>query len=376
MKKFTLLSLVCLAMAFTNCSKDDSTTVADDNGGQSVDDTAINAQEETVLNANTVSDGLIIEGAEKIQGNPLTPNGAISFNLGYDQQSAFLKNGFDIAFTTTDNYAGAYIQIKSEDNTVASTYYDVPAFSGKALKNLSESKKNGLSRKAHKMEETQDEIDVFFEDSIPPGKFCYIICIYDAEGNISLPQEVCVEIEAWGGNSSISGTWNYTKSDFFLNGDLESSEAVGVEDCGDDYYYCNITQESQTFENSNCYTTNSLILVLNANGTFRYDENYNEKGLDYEANNANTTDCNPIFKDIVNGSYYGKGNWAYNETNGELTLVEFEYGENGEVEFDEEGDVFGGTAKVSGNTMTFEYFESSTFNNEETTYRDITYFVR
>ena len=368
MKKITLLSLAMLTLALNSCSKDDSTTTPAETG-PTIDDNAINEQEETVLNADSVTKGLVIEGAQKVQGAPPTPNGAISFDLGYDKQSAFLKNGFDITFNTSDNYTGAYIQLKSEDGTFASEYIDVPKLGAqKILKNTS-GHTSTFGQKASKVDEPTEEIDVDFGADVPPGKFCYVICIYDAEGNIALPQEVCVEIEAWGGNSALSGTWNYTKSESFENGNLIDSELVGIEECNDAFYYCPETQVSETLEDRDCYTTKSLILVLNQDGSFRYDETYDENRLDYEASSEN---CTPVFINKTDAIDYSKGNWAYNEDTKELTLVEFEYSEDGEVEFYEEGDVFGGTSTVSGNSMIFEYSEEST----TTSYSDKTYFVR
>ena len=52
----------------------------------------MNAQEGTVLDANSVSDGILIKNSSKITGTPPTPNGKISFVPGYTKQSAFLKN--------------------------------------------------------------------------------------------------------------------------------------------------------------------------------------------------------------------------------------------------------------------------------------------
>ena len=371
MKKITLLGLAMLTLAFNSCSKDDSTTP--NQTGQTVDDNAINEQEETVLNADSVTQGIIIEGAKKIQGTPPTPNGAINFDLDYDKQSAFLKNGFDITFTTADNYAGAYIQLKSEDGTVASKYIDVPKLGAqKSLKNTSRHKST-FGQKASKIDETTEEIDVNFGSDIPPGKFCYVICIYDTEGNIALPQEVCVEIEAWGGNSALSGTWNYTKSEVFENNNLIKSTTVGIKSCEDDYFSCEATQETIPVEEAYCDTTKSLILVLNSDGTFRYDHIYDEDDLDYETSGTDAT-CTPKFNSKKDALIYAKGNWAYNEDSKELTIVEFEYSEDGKVEFYEEGDVFGGTATVSGSSMVFESIDLDTFDGNSFGIK--TYFVR
>ncbi len=373
MKKNILLSFASLALIMSSCSKDD-TTVPSNPVEENTKDIAINAQEETVLNADMVSSNIIISGAKKVKGTPPTPNGAISLTLEYDQQTAFQKNGFDINFKAPDNYAGAYIQLKSQDGTLSKEYIDVSRFAFKKAKKTDAEKTNGFLKKSIQVDEIETEIDVDFGESIPAGKFCYIICIYDNENNISLPQEVCVEVEAWGGNSALVDTWNNTKSENFLNGEPSDTETVGVTQFNDTNYYCDKTKQTETLENSETYTTKSLILVLNQDGSYRYDELYDQKRLDYE---KTIVDCNPTFNDEKDLKDYGKGKWAYNEDTKELTLIEFEYNENGNLQILEEGDVvFSGATTVSGNSMILESSNSFFDGQQTSTYSSKVYFVR
>ncbi|WP_109436901.1 hypothetical protein [Aquimarina sp. AU119] len=356
MKKLSFFLLASLLLVIIGCSSDDDSPT----GGN---DVASNPEEETVLNPADVTSGITIENATVNNGTPPSPTGEIAFTMDNTNQSAFLKNGFDISFNAPANYAGAYIQLASTDGTKATNYFDVSANKSKSVR-----KNTGVFSRSSKMDNNNVEIDVNFGDAIPPGKFCYILCIYDDAGNISDPVEVCVEIEAWGGNPALVGTWNYTKL-------IEDGVTIlpGEEsDCGSTTINCANEQEL-VIENAFCYILDSFKLTINNDGTYEYRSDETDNDLDF---NASTETCTAVFQPEGTSYYISKGNWAYDEEEKRMTLIEFEYveasgdqvfegvEENGYVDFDGDAVVDGSSLIVkiveteADNTINLEYYFS------------------
>ncbi|MBQ4804109.1 hypothetical protein J8L88_14700 [Aquimarina sp. MMG015] len=311
MKKTYVFALASLMLAAVSCSDDDSNpgivTVTPD------------PTEEISLNPDDVSGGIIIDNGTQVSGNAPTPTGTLPFSLDETSQSGFQKNGFDITFDAPSNYAGAYIQVQSEDGTAADEYWDV-SIPGRSNVTSSEEKRKGLfSEQTNRLNDQEIEIDVDFEDNVSAGTFCYLICIYDTDGNISQPVEVCVEVEAWGGNPNLIGTWNYTKRT--RNGVTE--DTIGAEECDETTVFC-ANDTELLVENAYCDTLLSLPITFNADGTYTYVETTNYTNLDYEATRET---CTATFETEAEELYSSRGNWAYDEEEGKLTLVEFEYTE-------------------------------------------------
>lgn len=361
MKNTYLCLAASLFFAVISCGDDDS----DGEGLQSVDNNPI---EDTVLDPASVSNNISIVGAEKITGDAPQPTGNLAFSLSNTTQSAFLNNGFDISFDAPESYAGAYIQIKSNDGTAVTDYFDVDGFANKATKK-NRKKTSKFSAKSNKMVDNEVTIDVNFNENISPGQFCYIICIYDDAGNISEPVEVCVEIEAWGGNPNLVGTWNYTK--VVSNGVTE--QEIGTEECDDSNLFCENGTEIN-IENAYCYTLNSFPIIFNENGTYEYTFSSTYTEYDYS---ASMESCTVIFEEEKEDMYISKGNWAFDEEEGRLTLVEFEYSEidDGEV-FDgleEDGYLaFDGDATISNSELIIE----ESYEDEDGSFTDQYYFSK
>ncbi|WP_108869871.1 hypothetical protein [Aquimarina aquimarini] len=353
MKKINLFFLSCLLFGAISCSSDD------DNQSDTQNNVDPNPVEETALNANTVSKDISIEGATRITGAAPTPNGDIPFSMSETTQSGFLNSGFDISFSAPQNYAGAYLLIKSNDGTMASDYFDVPKST--ALRSAPKKSANIFSKQSKV--DNNIEIEVDFGNAIPPGKFCYLLCIYDDNGNISEPVEVCVEVEAWGGNSALVGTWNYTKQ-------IENGVTIlpgEKSECEDITLNCSNNQEL-VVEDFYCYILDSFKLTINSDGTYEYRSDDTNTGFNYS---ASTERCEPVFDTQESGYYVSKGKWAYDEEEKRMTLVEFEYleaygdqvyegtSENGYVDFD-------GSTVIDGSSMVikFSYEENITYNIE------------
>ncbi|MBM1108138.1 hypothetical protein JQC67_18445 [Aurantibacter crassamenti] len=366
MRKVNVFLTSCLAIAALSCSKDDAKELASD-----PDPDGVNAQEEVLLDVNAVSNGVTIDGATKKQGSPV-PNGDIEFSLDYKKQTAFQKNGFNIEFKAPEGFAGAYVQLKDE-NGMADTYFDIPAsattgVSNKAPKTIERgffaNKNAAKGSLASKGEDTS--IDVNFEAAVSAGTFCYIICVYDGQGFVSQPSEVCVTVESWGGNVNLVADWEFTK-------EVDNGETINVgEEYCDDYDYtrnldCNsgVTKEVTV---DYCYTTDGLEITFKSDGSYSYVSDDTDKDVDWDASEAS---CELVYVE-ENSSYSSKGNWAYDEEQSRLTLVEFEYTDtyDGQTENGVEEDgylIFDGKITLTADNLVIT--ETDTYEGEEEVYQ-------
>ena len=348
MKKVTLCLVASIFLSVLSCSDDDSSP--------DLINVESDASEEVSLDPVDVSENISINGSTKVAGNPPAPNGAIAFSMPTSTQSGFQNNGFDISFDAPASYAGAYIQLKGENGDTAPEYFDVPYGPGKSLKR---SKKNKLFKASEKVNENDITIDVDFNENVTAGTFCYIICIYDGQGNISDPVEVCVEVEAWGGNPNLVGTWQLEK--FAYDGQFE---LPGEEECDDSTIFCN-DQTELLIENAYCDKLTSLPLTFNADGTFEYIENGKYTNYDYD---ASIEACQPIFEPEKEDQYISRGKWAYDEEENKLTLVEFEFVEIYEGNTYEDSDpngylLFNGDAQITASSLIItETYEEAGFS--------------
>jgi len=341
-----LFFFVCASLLLASCSSDDTPS-----GGNDAE-----IIEARAIEGKTVLDNLVVEGATKETGAPQTPNEAISFTLNKENTSALMADGFDIEFSSPNSVSGIFLQIKDTEGNIADGYYDIPVTQS-IVKNAGIHKSNRRSfLRAQKNEvhtKTVDDdtsIDVDFTSIIEPGTFCYVVCVYDAEGNISAPQEVCVTVESWAGNDDLVAMWNYTKTETIFNGTTETVN-VGEEDCYDSSLFCD---NQETLEYMSCFTLDSFKLTLNSNGTFSYELLETDNDIDYEASRSS---CQ-VVSVVSDESYSASGNWAYDKNSGNLILVELEYTEieDGVTETETydvgDADVFELGVIVSGNNLT------------------------
>lgn len=361
MKKIKLLLWCFVAINFYSCSSEE----ADESNKTAEQDEQLNSAEDELLSVNAVTEDIVIQGANKVNGSP-TPNGDITFSLDYTKQSAFQGAGFDIEFEAPQNFAGVYIQLKDE-NGMADSYFDVPEsaienYYGKSLVNK---KNKGVRHRRSRVKKIDSDktLEVNFGDNITAGTFCYLICVYDTNGYISAPSEVCVTVESWAGNSALVGEWDFTKE---VENGIEI--VVGVEDCESESYTLScISGEalSATFED--CYTIDSLEIKFNADGSYSFESKNSYKELDYDASENN---CSVVYSE-ENDSYKSSGNWAFNEEENKITLVEFNYEEtyDGETEVGVEPNgylLLDGKIEITGNT--FKITEKDSYDGIEEIY--------
>ncbi|WP_062059074.1 hypothetical protein [Aquimarina longa] len=303
-KKTKLLSPIILTLLLAGCNNDDDTSLKESNNIDS------NPKEEVLLDINTVSKNIIINGSKKISSTAPSPKGTLPFKLDYSNQSAFMNSGFQIPLDIPSNYKGAYVQITSKKGDPASEYFDIP----NTHNNFSS---NNFANKTTEEDKNEYTIIINFGSKITAGKFCYTICIYDDQGNISKPTQICVEVEDWGGNTTFVGTWNYQKQ---IENSLTTTY-IEKENCENRKRTIKCSnQETITINNDNCNTINSFSITANADGTYEYTREDTFRQVNNYTTQAN---CDIVFTDSHKSKYTSKGNWAYDEEEKILTMVEF-----------------------------------------------------
>lgn len=323
-------------------------------GKDSADDTAQQQQQEaeqleqTPLEANTVSDNLLISGGTKMDGIPPAPAGTLSFDASGTSKSAFLSEGFDVTMSSDSQIVGAYIQIKAEDGTSADSYHDVNIDTNSSDNKSFKKAKRRSIKSALTKKENDISLDVDFTTEIEPGTFCYEICVYDGQGNISDPQEVCITVESWGGFAAAVGNWNMTKEEKTNQDGSITIIPLGEETCTPTTITCDNDETLETQDN--CIFVNKEKLTINADGTYlyEYDENYKYlDGLD------TMSECEEVYKD---DSYIeiSKGKWSYVSEENHLVFLEFEYSDGEEEEVYESGNaesLFDDSVEIDGNEL-------------------------
>ena len=195
-----LLTTLSLSIILSSCSSDDSDTTPENQeaiiGNETPNvpitdpiDIEINIEEEQAIQTSLLEDGIEIEGASKVIGNPPESNDNVDFVISTDENEAFQSTGFTIGFSSNDtDVAGAYIQIKDAQGMPIEGYFDIPASEfeneddfGRKIINNSLSGVSQNKRSSKSLEDGDLTIKVDFTELIPPGEFCYDICLYDSD---------------------------------------------------------------------------------------------------------------------------------------------------------------------------------------------------
>lgn len=155
---------------------------------------------------------------------------------------------------------------------------------------------------------------VDFGEKIQPGTFCYTICIYDNQGNISAPQQVCVTVKAFGGVSALVGNWSFLKAEqdsIIIFPNEKTCQTRKIECKGEIYDLLNCSFIPEKFE-----------LKINADGTYSYVEKYIEKEYTLEFMGSDCVKNTETF-DHEFDIYEQTGKWAYDVDSQELVLIEY-----------------------------------------------------
>ena len=310
MKKLNLFALSALlfSLTFVSCNSDDEANPSLGNPDVANEQ---NREEEAVIPMSQLSRDLVITGATKETGTPPAPNGAVDFRIATDLQEAFQQTGFEIRFSSDSDIAGAYIQFQDADSNPMDGYYDVPVsfINGRTATKSVSLKKSPLANARTAEDEDERTINVDFDKALPAGTFCYTICLYDEAQNVSQVEEVCVEVEAWGGNATIVGEWIFDRE--------ESSE-----DEDDDPYTitCDNGQDLPVTEHED--NEREWLFALNEDGSYYeiYDSKY------YKLNDSTSrADCVVTYGELKVSKKKYSGHWAFNEREETLTVVDFAF---------------------------------------------------
>ena len=353
MKKTTLalLGLLVAVFVFSSCNRNDTEdpTPTPDPIESLVDQQ--NATEKEPINLSVLEGGITVPGTKK-DGAPPAPTGKVDIQVNSTEVTALQEHGLYASFSSTDfgKVAGAYIVFKEEGGETSNSYFDIPASEfrpeGWRVGNSKSEKKGnkltlGNNQRTNEIEDAYIPIDL---SNVPAGRFCYDICIYDTDNNISQIIEVCVEIEAWGGNSEIIGSWDLKDAIYTYGGMSVSFKDIECEN-GD---ILNL-EESEVFEHFN------VNMIFNEDGTWVFNIDMKEHPIDYD---ASYEDCSlvPGTEEGYHEKYTEKGKWSYDEENNQLFLVLFESIDELEPEYsyvDEDGELLiRGDFSINGDRLT------------------------
>ncbi len=307
------ISISCIALSMLtlqSCKKKDEAVTTTET--TTTKTAAANTGEETKsLTVEELSKGVAIKGAIEKTGTPPAPNSDLDFQMNSEKQQGIQNEGFDIKFTSSEDIAGAYIRLADVDGNKVDGYIDVPVTKRNSRPtNKSTHKKSVFGRSTvSEITSNEYEIDIDFEETLSPGKFCYFICLYNASNQISQIQERCVTVEEWGGNDALVGTWKLI------------GEKKGY------YYFCN--NGDSVFLKDKIISSEDLI-TFNADGT--YYLTYKEEWKDYDLD-VSLENCSLIYEDTLSkNDGISKGQWAYDGVVNSLTIVEYEFIDNIEPE--------------------------------------------
>ncbi|MGY5351782.1 hypothetical protein ACXGQW_04345 [Wenyingzhuangia sp. IMCC45533] len=400
--KLFKVALFSLAILFS-CKKDsDMENISDERSA---------SLEERVLDVNKVATATKIgigdedsnsdvKSVKVISASEIPPTtDEVQIILPKETQTAFQQSGLEFKIGGSQDFDGVYIRVKDDNGNLSEDVLKVefdnyePVFSRanqlKTFKNSRNQANNDLFTPKTKVLQSlstdvaaERTIDIDFE-GLEPGRFCYSICVYveNADGNggefVSQPGDVCVEVEAWGGNSALVRNWKFIRQEFY------ELEKICTKVTGEDYI-CNDREEEGFWENNVEYEEESsycgkegTYLQKSLNNFSEFDIRANGtislklSGYDYETYNDEDGTCfdTPKRDDFTQE---GLGNWAYNEERNELTIVLFRIRSNSslEGEFDEEvpeGFLFIDAGKVTfeGNSLKIFQKDVDEYNNSE-----------
>ncbi len=419
--KITFLSLMLL---FSCKDDDDSVGGLSDSQSAALEERNLDVNkvfESTKININGDSNSDVRSVKTILASEIPATTDQVKIVLPQETQTAFQSRGLELKISGSQQFDGVYIRVKDANGNLSDEVLEV-ALSG-TNNNFSKVQKNKFLKtqkvhttkqsflsKANKVstitvdeisnEETEKTIDIDFT-GLEPGKFCYAICVYvnNADGNggqwVSQPGDICVEVEAWGGNRALVRNWKFKKLSYIFsneicekqNGEEYICTKQGEEDTGS--WENNVEREE---EESFCgdynkkYISKNLINVskfeLKSNGTFIIElSGYSDTTYDYR--NEEATNSSECFDEPMRNffSEVFSGNWAYNEEKEELTIVTFKH--SGTASFDdnfdetyEEGDLWidAGKVTLNGNVLTIisEYVESyNSSSNTKSIYKSI-----
>ena len=330
------------ALTLVACKKDDdtSTTPSDDGGSYS----NVNLSTDKVpdertfeeLDAQTITDGLTIDGATENNGTPPAPstdeNAPALYDFGSEAAHATpggkVKMELDLE---SGDVAGIYMKVPG-----ANEYFDIPVKTSSSKKGNSQ----GLFSKAVGNDDFEfRSFDTeYFELELPEnltGEFCFNYCVYDSAGLVSNVISQCIVIESIGGQLPFShNSWKVLHFFESENG-VTIKRNMGEADIDKDTL--NGCYNSETWEydstyyeiTESSYTIDHAAITFNTDGTFDVTSKGSSKEVDHE-----NWDCSdgPVQYKEETYDETDSGYWNYNAETSVLVLI---FGEEGDQYVDE-----------------------------------------
>jgi hypothetical protein len=285
MIKFPLLLLLSIFL-LTDCKKD-----------KKVDNPDATADE--------ITDWLKIDGAVKKSGNLPSPTvGApVLFNLS-PAIGGITDGSFVFNFKASDDFEGIYLKVKG-----ASTYLEIPFSSSDGERLTAGSGSSGAHRDGFAYRDTTGYIIIVvnLDEASNEGEFCFEYCIFDATGNVSNIEEVCVSISNGGGLDELVGKWKlYEYIDYGSEGEypLYYYYTWGGESlehyisCGDTTFLSNQYYYWEFFPSGDVHDINKYIYKSGVLCDEAKKEYYNNQKIDLSS-----------------------GFWVYNSTSNRIDLT-------------------------------------------------------
>jgi len=188
-------SLITLILII-NCSSDDKDLPED-----------LSLKKEGILqetqnpSIDKLQKGISINNSELILGDIPSSTKDLNFSIEEKEIIGLLNYGFELKLNVPNNYKGAYIQLKSDNQNISKKYF-------KISKSLNTSKKEVSPNDEKSLTST---IKVVFDDSIKPGSFCVQVSYFDDNGDTSPIKEACIKVLDWANNPKYIGNWKLKK---------------------------------------------------------------------------------------------------------------------------------------------------------------------
>ena len=320
MKKLRLIPILFISLTLSYCSSD-----SEDQENNEQPQT--NEEENINLNADNVFDGMIIPGASAINEEPPTPTGNLDFSLE-STSTALVDEGFDIQFNSTNPLAGAYLIITDVDGNNAASYFDIPD----SVFGLTSGTNDSFNRNNQNTRRKGDgnlSINVDFQNSLTAGNFCYSLCVYDNDGNISQPQIVCLTIQGLGGNNDLIDRWDLIRYQENY-GSTNIDAGINEEFCVENEIFCD---NGGTLYADECSEWDEFYIEYNSDGTYNLYFRTLDQYIDY---NASSTSCSVVTGPTTIQELTSTGIWAYNQGDRKLLMAEYSYSTNINGEVSEE----------------------------------------
>ncbi|SHI56179.1 hypothetical protein [Pseudozobellia thermophila] len=328
LSKSLIFFVALIFMLFlASCGKDDGPEIEKEevaeqpkekDDGQEEESEQEEEEEVTAEESNMILDNVVIKGGTRIEGGMPAPNETINFEAQTTGGSAFVEEGFNVVLTSDIAFVGAYIQFKADGALVSDAYFDVDLTENGSFEAASKAKDPRAKGRSKGAKGHYYDLNIGFTSQIAAeSEFCYLVAVYDDQGNISGPKEVCLKVKDWGGYEELVGEWHFSKYEtYFLDGHIES-EWVGVEQCHEATFTC---ENAGTFDYRNCFSVTYRIFDLRADGTFTHTYKDADIAMDYEPSQQN---CSPVYKDW-SLEYVIEGKWSFNPETKDIIFVEYE----------------------------------------------------